>query len=381
MRPNFKRFRSTMVCAGLFTAILLFPFTGNADAQKEKKELIQMAVLLDTSNSMDGLIGQAKSQLWKIVNELAIAKRNGKSPSIEVALYEYGNSGLSSQDGYIRRVLPLTGDLDTVSEKLFGLTTNGGDEYCGKVIDSAVRNLAWSKDKDTYKVIFIAGNEPFTQGNVDYVKSCKNAISNGIIVNTIFCGNLQEGITTKWKDGADLADGKYINIDQNQQIAYIDAPQDKEIAKLGAELNKTYLAYGAAGRESKDKQAKQDMNAASVSAEVAVQRSVAKASGQYKNTTWDVVDAYESGSVDLEKIKDDELPAEMKGLKGKERKEYVDKMIKNRTEIQKKINKLNEDRRKYVETETKKQSKNNTLDAAIINAVRDQAEKKDFRFK
>ena len=123
------------------------------------------------------------------------------------------------------------------------------------------------------------------------------------------------------------------------------------------------------------------MNAASVSAEVAVQRSVAKASGQYKNTTWDVVDAYESGSVDLEKIKDDELPAEMKGLKGKERKEYVDKMIKNRTEIQKKINKLNEDRRKYVEAETKKQSKNNTLDAAIINAVREQAEKKEFRFK
>ena len=141
MRPDFKRFRSTMVCAGLFTAILLFPFTGNADTQKEKKELIQMAVLLDTSNSMDGLIGQAKSQLWKIVNELAIAKRNGKNPNIEVALYEYGNSSLSSQDGYIRRVLPLTGDLDTVSEKLFGLTTNGGDEYCGMVIDSAVKNL------------------------------------------------------------------------------------------------------------------------------------------------------------------------------------------------------------------------------------------------
>ncbi|MFH0975457.1 MAG: vWA domain-containing protein [Spirochaetota bacterium] len=381
MRPYLKRFSSVLLCAGFISTILFSTFTGSAFAQKEKKELIQMAILLDTSNSMDGLINQAKSQLWKIVNELAIAKRNGKSPSIEVALYEYGNSGLSSQDGYIRKVLPLTGDLDTVSEKLFSLSTNGGDEYCGQVIESAVKNLGWSQNKDTYKVIFIAGNEPFTQGKVDYVKSCKNAISKGIIVNTIFCGNYKEGVDTKWKDGADLADGKYVNIDQNQEIAYIEAPQDKEIAKLGAELNKTYIAYGTAGREKKEKQAKQDMNAASVSAEAVVQRSVAKASGQYNNASWDVVDATERGNVDIEKLKDDELPAEMKGLTGKERKEYVDKLVKKRAEVQKKINALNEDRRKYVESEMKKQSKDNTLDAAIIKTVRDQAEKKEFKFK
>lgn len=381
MRPELKKIGSVFLCTLLFTATALSAFAGSINAQNEKKELIQLAILLDTSNSMDGLINQAKSQLWKIVNELAIAKRNGKSPSIEVALYEYGNSRLSAQDGYIRRVLPLTGDLDSVSEKLFALTTNGGEEFCGQVIDKAVKDLSWSKDGNTYKVIFIAGNEPFTQGTVDYVGSCRNAIAGGIVVNTIFCGNLNEGISTKWKDGADLADGKYINIDQDKQIAYVAAPQDKEIAKLGSELNKTYIAYGAAGRVSKEKQAKQDMNAAAASSESAVQRSVAKASGQYKNTSWDVVDAYESGSVDLEKIKDEELPEEMKGLKSKERKDYVDKMIKKRAELQKKINTLNEERRRYVENEMKKQSKNNTLDSAIINAVRDQAAKKEFRFK
>ena len=71
----------------------------------------------------------------------------------------------------------------------------------------------------------------------------------------------------------------------------------------------------------------------------------------------------------------------MKGLKGGERKRYVDKIIKKRSDIQKKINTLNEDRRKYVEKEMKKQSKNNTLDAAIINAVRDQAGKKNYKFR
>jgi hypothetical protein len=40
----------------------------------EKDQTIMLALLLDTSNSMDGLIDQAKSQLWKIVNELASCK-------------------------------------------------------------------------------------------------------------------------------------------------------------------------------------------------------------------------------------------------------------------------------------------------------------------
>jgi hypothetical protein len=91
------------------------------------KQSIMLALLLDTSNSMDGLIDQAKSQLWKIVNELSGAKcDDGSRPNIKIALYEYGNDGLPSSEGYIRQVSPLTTDLDVISEKLFSLTTNGG---------------------------------------------------------------------------------------------------------------------------------------------------------------------------------------------------------------------------------------------------------------
>jgi len=90
------------------------------------EERIQLAVLLGTSNSMDGLIARAKSQLWKVVNELARAGRHGRHPSLEVALVEYGNDGLAEASGYIRVVSDLTADLDLISERLFGLTTNGG---------------------------------------------------------------------------------------------------------------------------------------------------------------------------------------------------------------------------------------------------------------
>lgn len=101
-----------------------------------KDNKIQVALLLDTSNSMDGLIDQAKSRLWNIVNTLTTVKYNGQAPQVEIALYEYGNDGLKDEN-YIRQITPLTQDLDLVSEKLFALRTNGGNEYCGAVIRDA----------------------------------------------------------------------------------------------------------------------------------------------------------------------------------------------------------------------------------------------------
>jgi hypothetical protein len=79
----------------ILAAILIVASAGAAFAD----DRIQLAILLDTSNSMDGLIEQAKSQLWKVVNELARSKRAGKHPRLEVALFEYGNDGLPEAEG------------------------------------------------------------------------------------------------------------------------------------------------------------------------------------------------------------------------------------------------------------------------------------------
>ena len=43
-------------------------------------------------------------------------------------------------------------------------------------------------------------------------------------------------------------DGVDFSLDHNRAVVHIEAPQDKEIAKLGVELNKTYIAYGGEGR-------------------------------------------------------------------------------------------------------------------------------------
>jgi hypothetical protein len=231
-----------------------------------------------------------------------------------------------------------------------------------------------------YKAIFIAGNEPFTQGSVDFRESCKAAITHSIVVNTIFCGSQGEGAISGWKDGADLADGNYFAIDQNQQVAYVTAPQDKEILRLNDELNKTYIAYGTAGRQAKKRQLAQDQAAASVASEVAVQRAAAKSSVQYKSEEWDLVEARSKGALAMAAMPVASLPPEMAGMDIKEREAYVDAKAKDRARIQSQIQKLQDDRRSYVEAGQKKQSKGATLDAAMVKAIRTQSGKKGYSF-
>jgi hypothetical protein len=371
----------------LFTALALIstllPARAKDSTQPVKKPLVQIAVLLDTSNSMDGLIEQAKSQLWKICNEFIKAKQNGVTPEVHVALYEYGKSSLPGNEGFIRQIQPFTQDLDKLSEDLFALRTNGGEEYCGWVIKRAVEELAWDASPDVYKAIFIAGNEPFTQGKVDYAVACKAAITKGIIVNTIHCGADAIGRNTKWKDGAELADGKYMVIDQNRAVVSIAAPQDAEIARLGVELNKTYVAFGRGGGGGSARQAQQDANVASLApaSGAAVQRAITKSSANYNNSSWDLVDAAKDKNFSVSSVKREELPAEMQKLNETERAAYIEKKSKERTDLQAQINQLNAEREKYIATQMKTQSGSGTLDSAIIGAIREQGQKRSLKFE
>jgi len=354
------------------------------DAPREGQAKVQLAILLDTSGSMSGLIDQARTQLWKIVNTFIDAKQNGQVPFVEVALYQYGNDSLSPATHWIQRIQPWTRNLDKVSEELFKLTTTGGEEYCGAVIRRAIEDLAWDPSKDVYKAIFIAGNEPFTQGPIDPSQSCRAAIAKGVIVNTIHCGSEAEGIATGWKSGAVLADGTYQVIDHNKAVVHIDAPQDADIVKLNEELNKTYLAYGGEGAARVQTQAAQDALAGEhAAAGAAVQRAVTKASANYCNTTWDLVDACKQKDFDWSKMKAETLPEEMRKMTAEERVAHVEKMAKQRAEVQSRIQSLNKQREEFVTTKRREMAggKGDTLDEAVVNTVRHQAAAKGYRFE
>lgn len=345
-----------------------------------KDNKIQVALLLDTSNSMDGLIDQAKSRLWNIVNTLTTLKYNGKAPEIEIALYEYGNDGIRDEN-YIRQVTPLTQDLDLISEKLFALRTNGGSEYCGAVIRDASANLNWDGNEKSMKLIYIAGNEAFDQGKISYKEVVSKAKAKNIYTNTIFCGSREEGIQTFWQNGASLGGGKYFNIDSDRKVIYIETPYDIRISECNAKLNDTYIYYGNHGSEYRLKQITQDKNAEAQSASNLVERTVAKSKkNAYKNDHWDLVDKTEKDAGFIANVKESELPAELKGKSKEEIQKTIAAKSAARDKIQKEIEELSKKRQTYIDSEMKKRGTDDSddLGKAIESSIVELAKKNGY---
>ena len=343
-------------------------------------EVIELAILLDTSNSMDGLIEQAKSQLRQMVNEFSKARdTNGRMPRLKLALYEYGNDDLSMMKGYIRQVTPFTQDLDLISQELWSLDTNGGSEYCGEVIKKSVADLDRSGGDDSLKIILIAGNEEFTQGDIDYRQWVADAKAKGIIVNTIFCGDYDEGVDTMRKDGATLGGGKYFNIDQDKEVVYIDAPQDDLIFELNQQLNDTYIPYGSEGEVRAAVQEEQDEASSSYGLSNLVNRAVTKSSKNYSNASWDLIDAIDQNIVKLDDVDEKDLPQEMQDMTLEEREKFVVEQQAARDEIQTQISELSIARDTYIAEERSKMNlSDDTLDQVMLDIISSQLGLKGF---
>lgn len=337
--------------------------------------VVQLALLLDTSNSMDGLIDQARAQLWSVVNELASIEEDCQRVQLQVAVFQYGNSKLESDDGFIQMRTPFTTDLDIISEQLFALRTSGGNEYCGQVIDAAANRLDWIEPSDdpeaphVTRMIVIAGNEPFTQGTTPYTSSIPTATNRGITVHTVFCGPAQEGVNTFWKAGATLGEGRYCSIDQHKTVVDIATPYDEAIGKLSADLNTTYIRFGDRGRDFEARQAAQD-KASGVAMRSRASRAASKASGMYRNSAWDLVDASKEEGFSLDEIDRSTLPESFQDLTDEELEQAIKAAADRRAQLQQAISQNNAARQQYIAEHQGEQSIEGTLEAVLLEAIR-----------
>lgn len=372
--------KTSFTARRLLAAACLIALAGGFFSARERdgRPLVQIALLLDTSNSMDGLINQAKSQLWNIVSEAGKISRNGERATLEVALYEYGNDSNSVFSGYVRQVMPFTNDLDSLSARLFDLDTNGGDEYCGLVIKKSLAELDWSTRANDLRIVYIAGNEPFTQGPVNFRESGRNASRKGVVVNTIFCGNREEGIDTQWAEGARTTGGAYANIDGDYEYEYVPCPQDDRLSELNSRLNDTYIAFGSEGSARKELQSEQDSKAESLNKAGFFSRAKVKSSESYSNSTWDLVDATTSGAMPLSQVKDSELPEEMRAMSEPQKEAYVAGQLAERKKIQEEIGKLSAERETWLSANQPKPKTDSALDTAILGPLGDLAKAKGF---
>jgi hypothetical protein len=339
---------------------------------------VDLAICLDISGSMDGLLNAARQNLWAVVNDLAKLQ---PAPTLRVALLTYGCSAYEPEKGWVRVDTQFTTDLDLVSEKLFALSTNGGEEYVARVMQTALTELSWSRDPNALKLMFVAGNEPATQDpKVDGPSQSKAAIAQGIVVNTIYCGNPAHEEAAGWRAVATLADGKFAAIEQDKGFV-VSTPFDAQLAELSAAMNTTYVLYGSQAVVWAQNQAAQDGNAARLNSAAAASRCQTKASSLYCNSQWDLVDACNESTFKLEDVKKEDLPEALRKMTTDELRAHVAAQKKKRDEIKQQVEALGKQRDAHVQQELRKLGEGGKplFEQAVLESVRQQAEARGFQ--
>ena len=174
-----------------------------------------------------------------------------------------------------------------------------------------------------------------------------------------------------------------MHINHNHQIAQIAAPQDQAIATLNQQLNETYIPYGKDGEKGRVRQEQQDQNSNKLSLGLLAKRAKTKASSLYDNSNWDLVDALSSGSVDLNNVDQTALPEPMRVMSPEEQNNFIEEKSEARKKIQQEIQELSTARDEYIaKKESEALAENvNTMNDAVISAIRKQGEKKAFSFQ
>jgi len=373
--------RTAGICSLLFSFAVINPsINANSPAPGPKNNTpkIQVAILLDVSNSMDGLIDQAKNQLWNMVNILSKVTCGGIVPKIEIALYEYGRPENNPADGYVKQICPFTNDLDKLFRDLISLRTHGGDEYCGQVMFNSLTQLSWDTLSSSYKVIFIAGNESFLQGQLAFTKACEEAQRKGVIINTVYCGDKNKGITESWNLGAECGNGSYTNIDQFAKPLSILTPYDDSIINLKDTLNESFIVYGRFGQEyynsrmQTDSMAVYDLNDPTKISQYAV---VSANKNLISNPSWDLVDAIEINPYVIDTLDMKTLDDSLKNKSRSNLRKVVEQKLFERKKIRARIMELAVKQEKYIKAEKEKINEPQTLESEIERIIREQVKR------
>jgi len=341
---------------------------------------IEVCFVLDTTGSMGGLIEGAKQKIWSIANEMVSAK---PTPDLRLGLVAYRDRG----DAYITKHFDLTNDIDAVYAELQKFRAEGGGdtpESVNQALREAVTQMSWSQDRQTLKLIFLVGDSPPHMDYADdikYPEVCQEAVKRDLIINSVQCGDNGE-TTTIWKKISDLSEGSFAAIAQSGGMVAVATPMDADLATLNRQLGSTLVAYGDVASRNRvlAKQAASEAAPAPVAAERLRFNAV---SGVAVQGGGELLDSLASGKTKLEALDKDQLPEELKKLDPAALKTEIEKKQKERTDLQQRIQKLNQERETYIAQERKRLAeagKVDSFDEKVAATVRAQAARKGIAY-
>lgn len=345
---------------------------------------VDVVFVLDTTGSMSGFIQTAKEKIWSIATTMASAQ---PTPEIRIGLVAYRDRG----DRYVTKLVDLSADLDSVYAKLMDFQADGGGdtpESVNKALYDAVHDMSWSQGEQAYQVIFLVGDAPphMDYNEVRYPAIVADALEKGIVINTIQCGGMSTTVAP-WTQIASLGHGKFFQVNQAGGAVAFTTPYDDKIAELSARLDDTRLYYGTEEEKArmKSKVAATEKLHANASVESRARRGVFNATvGGRVNLLGEneLVDAFASGTVELDEIETEALPAALKPMARAEQKEYLEGLATKRDDLQRKIRALSADRDGYLAKKVEEAGGlKDSLDQKLYEAVKEQAGKAGLEYE
>jgi Mg-chelatase subunit ChlD len=378
MFADCRRWRSGLVL--LTAAVLAGAARADEPVKKPSRPEVEVVFCLDTTGSMTGLIDAAKQKIWAISNQIAGGK---PTPHLKVGLVAYRDRG----DAYITKVIDLTDDLDAIHGKLMSFKAEGGGDFpesVNQALHESVTKISWSKAKGTLKIIFLVGDAPPHMDypdDVKYPETCKLAVKNDIIINTVQCGTHAE--TQKyWKDICRKAEGSYVQIgaDGGPRVV-VATPFDKDLAQINAKLTKETLVYGAVEEQEAGKKTK----AAQLAQPTAVQADrAAFYANSARGASYDLLESVKNGRVKLEDLKKEQLPPELQKLTLAEKKTYLKKLDERRTDLNRQAVALDKKRQAYIVQKQAEDARNrgrDTFDNQVLRILQRQAARNNIRYE
>ncbi len=364
--------RFSVVLAAALAAAPLAKAADVETAKEKERPSVEVVFVLDTTSSMGGLIEGAKTRIWAIANEIA---KGRPGPRVKMGLVAFRDKG----DEYVTKTFDLSENLDNTYKDLLSLTVGGGGDGPEHVIaglDAAIEKMSWSKDKKTFKVVYVVGD---AAPHEDYPEAPKlsavieKAVRMGLIVNTVQCG--ADGATTEaFTRVARLGEGRFLPIPHDGGMVAVATPFDERMASLSAKLEGTSLAYGSGRKEAREAgllaKAVRGMAAPAAAAE----RAEFKSRMGFAASS-DLIAAVENETVALKDVKADDLPEELRGLDADKREAKVAEMSAERKKLKAELDGVASQRAAWLKNQAGSR-RADSFDARLVDALKVQAKAK-----
>lgn len=368
--------RSRIMLRSLVFALAALPLSAGLSSAIAKP-VVEVAFVLDTTGSMGGLIEGAKRKIWSIAT--AIVDCNPDA-DIRMGIVAYRDIG----DDYVTKKVELTRDIQDLYAQLLEPKARGGGDWpesVNEALDVAVNKMQWSPGRDSTRIVFLVGDAP---PHMDYAQDTKYPITlavakqKDIIVNAVLAGNARD-TERVWRDIAQHGNGEFIPIPQDGgQVVTIETPYDGDIIILQREINGTVIPYGPRALQKRTESKTQQLASVAAASPARASEMASYINKRSKLTSeavtgdGDLVADVAAGRNDMAKVKDDELPDNLRAMKPDERSAEINKQITQRKALNEQLAALVAKRDKYVADHRSAEPKTSSFDRVVETTLKAQ---------